>query len=66
MPELIKDEKDKIIDRRGCKSDKTKIKYPPSKLVIHHKDRNTKNNAPENLVVLTEKEHDDLHRRTKK
>lgn len=66
MPELSKEEKDKIIERRGCKSGKTGIKHPPSKLVIHHINRNPKNNDPKNVVVLTEKEHKDLHNRAKK
>ena len=65
MPELSKEEKDKIIERRGSKSSKTGIKHPPSKLVIHHINRNTQNNATKILVVVTEKEHEDLHTRAK-
>ena len=66
MPELSKEEKDKIIERRGGKSAKTGVKHPKSQLVIHHINRNTLNNDPKNLKVLTEKEHKDLHKRTKK
>ena len=66
MPELSKEQKDEIIKRRGSKSGKTGVKYPPSELVIHHRNRNPKNNDPKNLVVLTEKEHKDLHKRAKK
>ena len=29
--------------------------------VIHHKDYNTKNNAPGNLLVMSKKDHDNLH-----
>ncbi len=49
-----------IIKRRGGDSDKSGSRR---KLEIHHKDRDTKNNDPKNLTVLTEKEHDDLHAR---
>ena len=66
MPELSKEQKDAIIKRRGSKSGKTGVKHPPGKLVIHHRNRNPKNNAPKNLVVLTKQEHKDLHRRAKK
>ncbi len=66
MPELSKVQKDAIIARREGKSGKTGVKHPPSKLEVHHRDRNTKNNDPKNLVLLTIKEHDDLHKRAKK
>jgi len=60
---LSEEEKHEIMKRRGFKSDKTGQKHPPSELVIHHIDRNPKNNKPENLMVLTEQEHKDLHKR---
>jgi len=66
MPELTPKEKDEIIRRRGCKSDKTGKKHPISNLEIHHKDRNPRNNDPTNLRLLTPKEHTDLHKRAKK
>jgi len=30
-------------------------------LVVHHKDNNPQNNIPENLFIMTKKEHDKLH-----
>ena len=66
MPELTSEEREKIIRRRGSKSDKTGNKHPISNLEIHHKNRNRQNNDPGNLRVLTRKEHDDLHKRAKK
>ena len=63
---LSEEEKYKIKERRGFKSAKTGVKHPPSKLVIHHPNRNPKNNAPKNVVVLTIQEHKDLHERAKK
>lgn len=66
MSLLSEEEKREIMERRGFKSDKTRTKHPPSNLEIHHKDRNPKHNEPENLRILTKKEHDDLHKRAKK
>jgi hypothetical protein len=63
MPELTPSEREAIIRRRGCRSDGDGDAHRISNLEIHHKDRNTKNNDPRNLRVLTKKEHDDLHRR---
>ena len=60
---LSKKEREEIIRRRGTKSDKTGKKSRIDALEIHHKDRNPQNNDPENLRVLTKKEHDDLHAR---
>ncbi len=50
---LSEEEKHEIMERRGFKSDKTGQKHRESNLVIHHIDRNTKNNKPENLRVLS-------------
>jgi len=66
MPELTSEEREQIIRRRGSKSAKTGKKHPISSLVIHHKNRNPRNNDPRNLRVLTIKEHKDLHKRAKK
>lgn len=63
MPELTPAQREEIIRRRGLQSDKDGQKHRISNLQIHHKDRNPRNNDPRNLRVLTEKEHDDLHRR---
>lgn len=63
MPELTPEERRRIIRRRGCRSDKDGQVHRIGNLEIHHKDRNRLNNAPQNLRVLTKKEHDDLHRR---
>ena len=56
-------EREEIIRRRGCKSNGDGQVHRISNLELHHKDRNTSNDAPRNLRVLTKKEHDDLHRR---
>jgi len=60
MPELTPAEKEEIIQRRGGDSDKSGKK---GNLEIHHKDRNPLHNEPDNLRVLTPKEHQDLHKR---
>jgi hypothetical protein len=65
MPELTPKQREEIIRRRGNISDKDKEKHPISNLEIHHKNRNTLDNDPKNLRVLTKKEHEDLHKRTK-
>ena len=57
---LSPNQKKEIIDRRGHKSDKS---GKTRNLEVHHKDRNPGNNDPDNLRVLTEKEHDGLHAR---
>lgn len=62
---LSEEEKQKLMERRGFKSDKTGKKHPSSNLRVHHKNRNEKDNRPENLRLLTEKEHKDLHKRSK-
>ena len=49
-----------IINRRGGDSDRS---GKGGDLEIHHQDRRTTNNKPDNLVVLTKKEHRDLHKR---
>jgi len=61
MPRLTASQREKIIRRRGTKSDKTGNKSRIDYLEIHHKDRDTDNNDPKNLRVLTKKEHDELH-----
>ncbi|MDP8227633.1 MAG: HNH endonuclease [Candidatus Celaenobacter polaris] len=63
MAKLTSSQREEIIRRRGTKSDKTGKKGRIDNLEIHHKDRNTNNNDPQNLRVLTKKEHDDLHGR---
>jgi hypothetical protein len=60
---LTPSEKEAIIRRRGCKSNGDGQVHRISNLEIHHKDRNPDNNDPRNLRVLTEKEHDELHKR---
>ena len=66
MVELTPGQREEIIRRRGTKSDKTGNKSRIDRLEIHHQDRNTNNNDPQNLRVLTKKEHDELHKRTGK
>lgn len=66
MSRLTSEEKEKIIRRRNNISDGDKMKHPISNLEIHHKDRNPNNNDPQNLRVLTVKEHQDLHKRSGK
>jgi len=61
MARLTPSEREAIIRRRGCISDGDGKKHHISNLVIHHKDRNPKNNNPSNLRVLTIKEHEELH-----
>lgn len=63
MAELTSGERIRIIRRRGYKSAKDGKKYPISQLEIHHMNRNPENNNPENLKVLTKKQHKDLHAR---
>lgn len=63
MPELTPSQREEIIRRRDCISDKDGKKHPITNLEIHHKDRNRNNNDPKNLRVLTPKEHQDLHKR---
>jgi len=61
MGKLTPQQREEIIRRRDCKSDKDGERHRIFNLVIHHKDRNPENNDPRNLRVLTEKEHQDLH-----
>ena len=63
MAGLTPSEREAIIRRRGNISDSDGQKHPITNLVIHHKDRNTENNDPQNLRVLTPQEHRDLHKR---
>ncbi|MCK4402991.1 MAG: HNH endonuclease [Dehalococcoidia bacterium] len=66
MPELTPTEREAIIRRRGCRSDKDGRKHHISNLEIHHKDRDPNSNDPQNLRVLTKEEHRELHRRAKR
>jgi len=66
MTLLTSKQREEIIRRRGTKSDKTKKKSRIDFLEIHHIDRNPNNNDPRNLRVLTTKEHEELHKRSKK
>ncbi|MBM3142180.1 MAG: hypothetical protein FJ005_03905 [Chloroflexi bacterium] len=61
MSNLTPQQREEIIRRRGCRSDKDDEVHRISNLEIHHKDRNRNNNDPSNLRVLTKKEHDELH-----
>ena len=63
MSRLSEKDKEEIIRRRGNISDGDGEKHPINNLQIHHKDRNSENNDPQNLRVLTKKEHEDLHKR---
>jgi hypothetical protein len=63
MSLLSSKERENIIRRRGCRSDKDGKVHRIFNLEIHHRDRNPHHNDPRNLRVLTKKEHDDLHRR---
>ncbi len=65
MALLTTAEKTEIMKRRGYKSDKSGNRNPGDNLVVHHKDRNPNNNDPTNLRLLTKKEHQDLHARSK-
>ena len=61
MARLTGDEREELIRRRGCISDGDGQAHRISNLDIHHNDRNTNNNDPRNLRVLTKQEHQDLH-----
>ena len=63
MARLTSAKREESIRRRGTKSDKTGNKSQITNLEIHHKDRDTDNNDPKYLRVLTQKEHHDLHNR---
>ena len=63
MSKLSSNKRQEILDRRGHISDGDGKKHRGSNLEIHHTDRNTDNNDPSNLRVLTKDEHDDLHSR---
>ena len=41
------------------------LKKLSSKLIVHHKDENKKNNNPNNLELMTRKEHINLHLHSK-
>lgn len=63
MSRLTPEKREEIIRRRDCRSDGDGKVHRIGNLEIHHKDRNTDNNDPRNLRVLTKKEHDELHSR---
>lgn len=63
MALLPSEEREAIIRRRGCQSDKDGQRHRISNLEIHHKNRNPQNNDPKNLRVLTKEEHRELHKR---
>lgn len=63
MPRLSSTEREKVVRRRRSVSDSDGKKHRISNLDIHHKDRNPNNNDPQNLRVLTKKEHQDLHKK---
>jgi len=66
MSLLSEEEKKKIIKRRDYISDGDGKEHDIRSLVIHHKDRNPHNNKPQNLRVLTTREHKELHKRSGK
>jgi hypothetical protein len=63
MSLLTEGEKKKIIKRRHNISDGDGKEHDIRSLEIHHKDRNPYNNDPQNLRVLTKREHKELHKR---
>jgi hypothetical protein len=66
MSLLSEDDKKEIIKRRHNISDGDKKEHDTRSLEIHHKDRNPQNNDPQNLRVLTRREHQELHKRSVK
>lgn len=40
-----------------------KFKHPFKYYIIHHKDRNKRNNSSRNLQILTKRRHDKIHKR---
>lgn len=64
MAKLTSSQREAIIERRGNISDGDGKKHRTSNIDVHHKDRNTDNNDPRNLRLLTRKEHQDLHGRS--
>jgi hypothetical protein len=65
MSLLSEEEKYELMKRRGFKSAKTGKKHKPSELEVHHMNRNTRDNRPQNLKLLTKREHKELHKRRK-
>ena len=63
MSELTEMQKEAIKKRRGYICDRDGQKHRSKTLEIHHKDRNRQHNKSQNLRVLCDKHHDDLHRR---
>ena len=55
--------KNDLKERRGFKSDRDGKRHRPENLEVHHKDRDTANNDPDNLRLLTPAQHDELHKR---
>ena len=65
-PYLHQNKERKLLDDVEPNQIKQKKKSRIDFLEIHHKDRNPNNNDPRNLRVLTTKEHEELHKRSKK
>ena len=65
MSKLTSSQKEEIIRRRGGISDGDGKKHRIDNIEIHHKDRDTENNDPRNLRLLTKAEHDALYARRK-
>ena len=63
MAELTSEERLAIIKRRDYRDDINGQKHPARVLEIHHKNRDTQDNNPRNLRVLTQEQHKELHRR---
>ena len=66
MAELTPKQKEEIIRRRKCHSDKDGKVHLIANLEIHHKNRKPDDNRSANLRVLTKEEHRDLHKRAKR
>lgn len=54
---LTDEERKEIIHRRHNISDGDGKKHDTRSLEIHHRDRDPRNNDPQNLTVLTRREH---------
>jgi hypothetical protein len=63
MSLLTEAEKKEIIKRRHNISDGDGKEHDIRSLEIHHKDRNPHNNDPQNLRVLTKREHKDINKK---
>lgn len=63
MAQLTEAQKEAIKERRGYICDRDGRRHQSKTLEIHHKDRNRQHNESENVRVLCNKHHVDLHRR---